>query len=374
MNKIFKKFIIFLTIIPVILSGCWDQNPIEDTGFITIMGVESAPSGDMKLTYARPVIDPTAKGRGEILDTESSLGRIGREKLNRTSGKSLLAGRIQLILFSNEIAEKGIITKFNSIFERDPSDPILSLIVVVDGSPKNLIHGAENLKDKPRPSTYMNELLQRAIDSAYTQETRVYNYDIISMAPGIDNAVPLIKLNSNSIEVKGSALFCQEKMVGTIDEKQNGLLTAMTKTLKNKKYYYQAGDIGTDDVERPKHGLAVNVGQKSKKISISTKNNKLVVDINLDLTGIIDEYRWDTLRDENKVKQLNQHIQGQIEADCQKLIGYMQSIESDPIGIGDMVRAYHNSYWKGVDWHTAYKNAKITAHVKFNIIQYGATS
>ena len=48
----------------------------------------------------------------------------------------------------------------------------------------------------------------------------------------------------------------------------------------------------------------------------------------------------------------------------------MQSIESDPIGLGDLVRANHNNYFKRVDWHKAYKDASITIHVKFNIIKY----
>jgi len=49
----------------------------------------------------------------------------------------------------------------------------------------------------------------------------------------------------------------------------------------------------------------------------------------------------------------------------------MQSKKSDPIGIGDMVRAKYNSYFKKVDWHTEYKGAKITVHVKFNLVEYG---
>lgn len=372
MNNIIKKNILFLFIIPIIFSGCWDQMLIENTGFMTIVGIESAPSGDMNITYAMPVIDPTTKARGEILDTEAHLTREAREKSNRESGKLMLAGKIQLVLYSEEIAEKGVLTNTNSIFERDPSDPILAWVVVVDGSPRELIHQVEEFKDKPRPSTYLNGLLERAVSSGYTTETRVFNYDIINTAPGIDNIVPMIKLNSNFIEIKGSALFSKDKMVGTINQKQNGLLMAMMKTLKNKKYTYEASDINNKDNEKTKHGLAILIGEKSKKINIFIKDNKPVVDIDLDLNGSIDEYKWDNLKDENKVKQLSKYVQQQIQEDCQKLIEYMQSVESDPIGIGDMIRANHNSYWKETDWHTAYKAAKITVHVKFDIIQYGA--
>ena len=83
------------------------------------------------------------------------------------------------------------------------------------------------------------------------------------------------------------------------------------------------------------------------------------------------QYKWDHLNDEKEVKKLNEHIQEQLRQDCQRVIGYMQSIESDPIGIGNMVRAKYNSYFKKVDWHKTYKDAKINVHVKFDLVEYG---
>jgi len=201
-----RKNIIFalLILIPFIFCGCWDQVLVEQTGFMTIVGIESAPQRNLKVTYAMPVIDPSVtSARGEILETESNLTRIAREKLNRRSGKRILAGKIQLVLFSKELASAGRISDTNSIFERDPSDPILAWVVVVEGSPGNLINQAESLKDKPRPSTYLNQLLERAVGTASISETRVFKYDLIGMAPGIDNTAPLIHFTGKSVEVKG---------------------------------------------------------------------------------------------------------------------------------------------------------------------------
>ena len=191
------------------------------------------------------------------------------------------------------------------------------------------------------------------------------------MAPGIDNTAPLIKVIDNAIEVKGSALFSKGKMVGTISTDQNALLIAMMKTLKQKKYTYEANNASRS-ISSEKQSSAIQLNQKSKKINISIKDNKPIVDIYLDLTGHADEYKWDNLNNEKAVKKLDASVQKQIEGDCQNLIEYMQRIESDPIGIGDMVRAKHNDYFKKVDWHTAYKNATITVHVKFHLIEYGA--
>ena len=366
------KFFMLVIITPFILCGCWDQVLVERIGFITIVGIDSAPQGDLEFTYALPIIDPDVKSsKAEILDINSDLARIARDKLNNRAGKTLLAGKVQVILYSNKIAEQGRITDINSIYERDPSNPILAWVIVVDGNPRTLIHESENFKDKPRSSTYMDELFERAVTYASINEVRVFDYDLISMAPGIDNTAPLIKVIDNAIEVKGSALFSKGKMVGTISTDQNALLIAMMKTLKQKKYTYEANNASVGSNNK-KQTSAIQLGQKSKKINISFKNNKPIVDIYLDLTGHADEYKWDNLNNEKEVKKLDASVQKQIEGDCKDLIEYMQKIESDPIGIGDMVRAKNNDYFKKVDWHTAYKNATITVHVKFHLIEYGA--
>ena len=371
MHKRIKKVMILLFIVPFLLCGCWDEKIVDKTGFITALGVESSSTTDLNLTYGMPTIDPTSKSYAEILDTSASLLRMARNKLRLQSAKTIEAGKIQFIIYSKGIAEDFPIENVNAIFEREPSNPILAWVVVVDGSPRNLFHTAAEYKDKPRPSLYITALLDRAAAGAYTPETRMYDFDIKSVAKGIDNITSFIRFDSKAVEVTGSALFSGSKMVGTINPRETGLLIAMMKTLKNKSYNYVAGDI-TEDTNIPKHGIAIALGQNSKKITISIKDNKPVVDIYLDLNGFIDEHKWGNLNDEKEVKKLSSHIEGEIQRDCQKLIMTLQEMQSDPIGIGDMVRVKYNNYFKRVNWHEVYKIAPITIHVKFNIIGHGA--
>ncbi|MBU3113879.1 Ger(x)C family spore germination protein [Clostridium lacusfryxellense] len=348
MYKKLIKLTILLIIIPFTFCGCWDQVLVEKTGFMTIVGIEPAAQGNLNLTYAMPVVDEDiAAAKTELFDIQSNLTRIARDNVNRRSAKNMLAGKIQLVLFSKEFAGQGRIHDVNSIFERDPSDAILAWVVVVDGSPRSLMHQAkDNFIDKPRQAFYISDLLERAVKTGSTNESRIFSYDLISVAPGIDNIAPLIKVVDKSVEVEGSALFSDKNMVGTINAQENGLLMAMMKTLKNKNFTYNAGiPSGIDETYSEKQSAAIQLSQNSKKISISIKNNKPIVDIYLDFSGYADEYKWDNLNDEKEVKKLNDHVQQQIQQDCQKLIDYMQKIKSDPIGIGDMIRAKNNSYF-----------------------------
>jgi len=57
---------------------------------------------------------------------------------------------------------------------------------------------------------------------------------------------------------------------------------------------------------------------------------------------------------------------------CLEIFRYTQEIGSDPLGIGDLVRAKFPAYWQRVDWRTAYRETTVKLSVKLNILQYGA--
>lgn len=372
MNKIFTRLTsaIVLSVLPASLCGCWDEKRFEQTGFILSLGIESSKDGKMKLTYTFPVTDPSSSAKTEIITTTAGLLRQGREDIVRTSSKSLEAGEIQALFYSKEIAEKGMINKINEVFQRDPSNPTLAQVIVIDGSPEELLKNFIGSKGKPRPGIYIVNVMERCAKRGFTIETRIFNFDKIYFAPGIDNTAPLIKSIPDGIVVEGSALFSKGKMVGSISQKQNALLLAMMGKLKYANY--TAIFTGTtNDIEEPKQGIAASIQQKSRKIDVKVIDNKPVIDIYIKLQANIDEYKWDNFRNEQNLKEVSNHITNELQKDCQNLIRYMQDIDSDPIGIGDIVRAKYDSYWSSIEWHDVYPQIKIIPHVNVQITNYG---
>ncbi len=375
MRKYFnKKFeiIIILIFLIFILCGCWDEKIFEKTGFITIMAIDYL-DGSLKVTYGIPATDPETKEKAEIIETKASLLREAREKVRMKASKNYEGGTLQVILISREIAEKGIISLVNDVFERDTSNPALAWEVIVDGNADDWLKKMENLPDKPRTSIYLESLLERNVKAGYIPETKIYSYDIINCAQGIDNIAPLIKVNNKHIEVKGSALFSNEKMVGIIDTKSTGLLLAMKGKLKNKNFEYISQGLANDP-EGPKGGIANLISEKKRKIDVDIIDNIPVVNIKIDLYGSIEEYKTDDLQNSNKLEKISNSVKMQIQKDCVSLIKYMQSVESDPIGIGDIIRAKHNKYFISRDWNETYKSAKINVEVNYFINHYGTIS
>ena len=144
--------ILLSVMISTILSGCWDQRIYEEIGFILQLGVESSEdSGHMLVTYTAPIIDVKGEEMVEILPTKAGILRQGRENVRRISPRNLEAGKVQQVLFSEEIARKGIHNTFE-VLQRDPSNPALAWVVVVEGSPSELIEKASKFEEIGRAS------------------------------------------------------------------------------------------------------------------------------------------------------------------------------------------------------------------------------
>lgn len=365
-----------LIISSFILNGCWDQQIYEQTGFILQVGIEKSKIEDQLLvTFTSPVLGAQGKEKVEILSTVTGIVRGARENTRRMSGKALAGGKVQQVVLSEEIAKLGM-HNLTEVLQRDPTNPSLAWVVVVEGSPLEMFEKASKFQDKPRPAMYLNQLLETNVKSSYIPQTRVYDFDLVFYADGIDPMTPLVRLNKEEIMVVGSALFSGDKMVGRIDHKHTSLLLAMRGMLYNTELILYAPIIPGlppgKNLEAEKH-LALLVRGCKRKIDVKIENGKPKVNMSMKFNGILDNYRWDHTADPSVQKALEKNIEDQIKDHCTHIADYLKEVGSDPIGIGDIVRARHNKYWKSVDWKEAYKEAEFDFNIEFEIMQFGDT-
>lgn len=366
MRKMMKIYISLL--ITISLTSCWDQRIYEKVGFVLNIGIEKADNDKMLVTLTNPVVGIETQGEVEMITTSANSLREARENSKLISPKNLESGKIQHILVSCDIAEGGI-HNLLELFQRDPINPALAIIVVVDGSPSELIEKSLTFGDKPRSAYYISQLLENNIINGYIPETRIYNFDIAHFAPGLDPITPMIKLEPNGIKIIGAALFSGDKMVGRIDTKMTPLLLAAMDRL-GRSIYFISNYFDKDlDIE---FNAAVSLRSVKRKLETEVREDNLLVNMKLSFDLTLDEYRWNGIDEEVNQKALEEAIARSIESDYVQLFNYMQEIGSDPVGIGDMMRAKHNDTWRSIEWQDAYKNAEINIDVKVDIKQLGA--
>lgn len=367
--KRFSKIIVAVMCM-FMLTGCWDQKIYERIGFVLELGVEKGQNRDLLVTSIIPVIGGDAKNATDLLMVEANSIMHAIDTNNRLSGKLLLGGRIQQLLFSDEIAEKGIRNIMN-VMNRDTQNPLLAYVVVVEGSPRDLMKKELSFKNKPRPGMYINQLIKADIEHAYVPDTKVYDFDIDSFKKGKDPMAPLVKLRRDGIEAMGSALFSGDKMVGKVGIRETKLLICMqNKQQEDLRFHFNnLGNMGGSG--NGEHTMSASLKLKKRKIKVSIKNNKPVVNISLDFDASVNEYKWDKTDEPKTKKSLEEIISKDVKASGDKTLKYTQKVGSDPVGIGEIVRTKYNSYWKSVDWKKAYKTAEIHFDSKVTIKDIG---
>jgi spore germination protein len=352
-----------------LLSGCWGQPDIEKVSPDLQLGIERSKNGRILLTAAHPVFGMANKNLDEVDSMECDILREAREIKHRLSTQIPQAGRLQQCLFSAELAREGL-NPWLEIFERDPLDPPHATVVVVDGSPQELMEKAELFKDKPRPALYLQDLLANN-HGRYAIINSMISFNIAYFAPGLDPVAPIIKLEPKGIRLTGTAVFAGDRMVGTIDSDETILLLAMMGQLRGAEYIFRH-PASVPEGGRSKLAAAANIAKVKRKIQIRIHNGLPKVTIGLNFVGNLDEYRWDRMDRPQSQQKLEQSFGTELDQRCNQLMQYLQHVGSDPIGIGDLIRADHYQYWRGTNPESVYRTVRIVVKTKFKISQYGA--
>lgn len=379
MKCVNKLIIIIMMLIPLLLqTGCWDQKIYEKIGFMLQLGLELDDNGEVRYSTTVPLISPNVKENNgsqktEIFTTKINLVREGRDNVRLVSGKTIEGGKIQQVFFSEAIAKKGI-NPFFEVFLRSAENPLLANVVLVEGSPYEMMKFSEEFTDKPKPTFYVNGLLQSARRNSYVPETRISNFTILTHSGTIDPTTPLLRYDRKEIQVAGSALFSGDKLVGKINTKDTGLLNGLIKKKADINYVYQ-GAYSQKNQDDLKSGVAILMRVKNKKIKVDISGKRPVIDINLDFKGNISEYSGELdLSNPKDKKKLEEVIAKSIKEDYMKLFQHLIEVESDPVGFGEIVRSKHNNHWKSVKWKDEYKYASFNVDTNISFDFYGAVN
>lgn len=363
--------IIALLLIATTFTACWDNKYFEDIGFILTTTAEYKDN-NLLISFVLPSIGAQNKSKEEIeiisvIDAKNT--RDAREKSRLVSQKLSEAGKMQQFLISRDLAEKGI-GNFFQLFERDITNSTQAYAIVVEGSPTDLINNLNSLPSKPRASFYINQLIKNNIKMSYIPETRIFNVGICKFSEGIDFIIPTIKFDKNGMIATGSALFSKNAMVGKIDTKETSLLLGMMNKFKTSEYI--ASQFKDEAYSyQPNHGIAIKIKKFKSKIDIDLQDDIPSITINLKIDSILDEKSLNIPMDREYQKIIQDHLSKEIKNDCIKILNYTKDVGSDPLGIGNLVRARNNDYWKKVSLKETYKKISFKVNVSVNINNFG---
>ncbi|OGO76616.1 MAG: hypothetical protein A2Y23_05470 [Clostridiales bacterium GWB2_37_7] len=368
MKRLLKLLALFISL-TLLLTGCWDQRVFEQIGYILSVGIEPSENDNLLITSVYPVIGGAEKGTVDIISKEAIIVRGARTHSRTMAPKLIEGGKVQQVLISDSLAKDGI-HDLLEIFQRDVTLPAVAFVVIVEGSPQELLKKAIEFKTKPRVSFYLYQLLENNVKLSNIPNTKVFDFDINFFAPGLDPIVPLIKLENGLIKISGSALFSEDKMTGKLGHQETNLLLGMMDQFKYADFIFSGSDFSGKNGE--KQGVAVTLFKSKRKVSINfDEEGKPIVEIKLNYIINLDEFEWDDTMEPKVQEDLEKKFGSNLTNMSNDVIKKLQEANSDPIGIGDMIRAKYYDYWNSIDWKEMYQEADIKANVEVEIENVG---
>lgn len=366
------------------LSGCLDQKIYEKIAFIVNVGIDSSDDGKLLVTYTYPVAGGSetrgsqSGGGGDtsgsipidIIDSEADLLREAREKSNELSPRKLEGGKIQNLLIGKSIAQIGL-QDFLDIFERDPKNPVLAWVIVVDGSAGDLIKKGHSFKNKPPLGIYINQLVDDNSRTGYCPAETIIDFNVESSIPGIDPLACMVATDDDGVRVTGSALFHRGKLTGKLDTQESAHLMMMKGRKKESMIYFTP----PKELAGLKKKVALSLQGVKNKFEIKINDGVPEVAYNIKLETGLEEYRFYSMLDEDKESRLAIAAQEQIAQRMQEVFDKLKEASCDTLGIGDKIRAYENDYWNRIGgkdgWEEIYPKVKAAFNVEVKINNYG---
>lgn len=346
-------------------TGCWDQKTLKETIFASATSFEKGKKGKIITNVA--VQSYTTKEIQSVNKTykaTASSPREARIHLNEQLSSQLMSAKNRVYLIENKLAEEEGILPLLDVMYRTPESPLNGKYVIVDGSPSEIL----NLEQVGQEliGGYLAGLIETAEANSEVPEETVQSICTILFDKGKGLVLPYVKLNqtNKTASVIGSALFHHDKFSGvTLDEIETKLLLV----LGNKKQkYMQIADNIKIDGKKETMSYEVNNTEADLKIH-QNKMGHITVNVPLKMGIDILEFPHNQLEYRSEILLLEKRLSKMLTKRADKVMKKTQKANSDFLGIGRELEAYHPKIWKTVNWEKDYKKITIKPQIKVTI-------
>ena len=391
--KLIKKLLIIILLLFVIIffSGCWGGSELSDISLVEAMGIDVGANNDIKLTVlasipTNPVISPAAQKSDMWIGTAT--GKSISEamiNLNATSSNSLIWFDNTLIVIGSDAA-KTVLPELADFVSRDKGERFSTKILITQGKANEMLSIPSDLEpDLPDEidgiitdnqdwsNSYTPTMKDFLIEMYSDSEDGMLGEIGIKMTP--DNTFSTTRQETDqqnwlnkefgSAVVEGCSIIKRGAFVGFLDEAQTrACLIIMGKA------------NGSQITITPDNNkLVMNLWREKPQIKPVLIGNKIDIDINLEVDGILTETTEKSdLMEINNIDKIEKLFENELKDEMVAAVTKLQKdYKSDALGFGDFIKDKYPKQWKQIEpyWSRYYQNMKINYNVKVIIRRFG---
>jgi spore germination protein len=348
-----KTIIILLLCISSILTGCVRTDILDDLNLDSAIGYDYVDKDHIQGTAVVPVYNPDKSVSSETFTETSSLSKELLIKIDTKSPKTVETGKLELVLFSSELAGHGIFDLVDN-FQRDPNITSNLSLAVVDGEAREMLTTQFKNEDT---GGYVSEIIEQNTNLGLLPKKNLHQFMFDYYSTGMDPYLPLLKLENDQVTISGIALFDKDKFVDQIEYSDLFVFTVLSETSENGSY-----KVRTDTYVR-------NLGSKRKFLVSNIKTNPEIT-VNVQIKGIIRQHTGEKIQQKKMYKKVEQQMEQDVKEQAEKLIKKFQTLKIDPLGFGEQVRSRTRN-WDEKKWNDMYPTINVNVKVDVKITESG---
>lgn len=397
MINMLKKFAaaVILTLMLLMLSGCYDKIEIENLGVVRMTGIDwdsTSNKYEATILVQRPFAGGTSTMRGVstgnqipwIASAEGDSVMDAFKNLRARASSSLSWHHSTILVIGEAMANQGI-DKFIDFFARNREIRYTTNVFVTEGKASDIMkitpETQSNLADEidgiiknskyEWNNSYVPDLKELLIDLSYKDHSPILGLIKAVKPTPFDfqenEEISGMKPSTDTVAIEGASIIKDYKLAGWFD------------AIEARGYRWIKGDISRAIVNVFNKGsiIGVQFNNAESKTDIDIKNNQIFINIKTKATGyIVEVLDKDKLISENGIEEIQKLAADNIKNEMLTAINKAKAFDADIFGFGRKIRETNPDKWKiiGRNWDDYFKEVQVSIEVKTNIKSVGMTS
>ena len=373
-----KKFVLIIITLFILLisSGCYNYKEINDMAIVSSIGIDKDNKNDKYIVSAQIMNSKESENSEDsqitVYTKEGDTVHEALRNITLKSPRKLYGNHLSKIVLSEEVAKEGIdniLDTFNRVTEvrnefiitivkEDKASDVLKVLTTTESIPAEYVKLSLKIADKTSGLTYA---------------TKLDEFISLYLKKGIDPVVPVLKIDKK--EKKGTTI----NNITTTNPISKIVIEDLAVTNKGKLETYLKNEevIGYNFLRNQIQKMiipvkcddennyaSISILKNKTKSSAEKKDNKYIINFNINSEAIITEYNCKKdLTDEKVIKELEKDTEKKIKRYIKKSLNKQKETKGKFLGLERIIYLDYPKY-KNEDYSVKY-------NVNVNLVRKG---
>ena len=373
-----KKFVLIIITLFILLisSGCYNYKEINDMAIVSSIGIDKDNKNDKYIVSAQIMNSKESEDSEDsqitVYTKEGDTVHEALRNITLKSPRKLYGNHLSKIVLSEEVAKEGIdniLDIFNRITEvrnefiitivkKDKASDVLKVLTTTESIPAEYVKLSLKIADETSGLTYA---------------TKLDEFISLYLKKGIDPVVPVLKIDKK--EKKGTTI----NNITTTNPISKIVIEDLAVTNKGKLETYLKNEevIGYNFLRNQIQKMiipvkcddennyaSISILKNKTKSNATKKDNKYIINFNINSEAIITEYNCrKDLTDEKVIKELEKDTEKKIKRYIKKSLNKQKETKGKFLGLERIIYLDYPKY-KNEDYSVKY-------NVNVNLVRKG---